>query len=212
MRRRLACLLAALSIAAATAGDPTLLAQTVGPLRVVLLVDSSSTMSSMLIEFRAGLAAFVDTMPESAEVALISTGGQLRIRVPPGSDRERLRKAVATFASDGGANSFLDTLLESDRRFMKPAFGRRQVFVVLTTDEPSRSDPPVEEYNAFMRDFRSRGGRAYGVIVGRNAMGIASEILQNLTRNTGGMTRSVVVPNAVPELMREVGVEVAVGR
>ena len=46
----------------------------------------------------------------------------------------RLRKAAAGFASDGGANSFLDTLLESDKRFLKAGGECRPVFVVVSTD------------------------------------------------------------------------------
>ena len=78
------------------------------PARIVLLVDSSSAMSPMLTHFRAALQAFLDAVPAQHEIALISTGGQLRIRVPPTTDRERLHNAVASFASEGGANAFLD--------------------------------------------------------------------------------------------------------
>ena len=65
-------------------------------------------MSPMLTHFRAALQAFLDAVPAQHEIALISTGGQLRIRVPPTTDRERLHNAVASFASEGGANAFLD--------------------------------------------------------------------------------------------------------
>src|SRR6478735_1248760 len=83
------------------------------PIRVVLLVDSSTNMSTMITNFRAGLTAFLEAIPDDVEVALISTGGQLRVRVPPTTDRQRLLEAAGRFASDGGANSLLDTLLES---------------------------------------------------------------------------------------------------
>ena len=107
------------------------------PIRVVLLVDSSTNMSTMLTNFRAGLTAFVEAIPDDVEVAFISTGGQLRVRVPPTTDRQRLLDAAGRFASDGGANSFLETLLESDARFLRPMHDRRPIFVVLTTDQPA---------------------------------------------------------------------------
>ena len=126
--RRLSRLCAGALLALGLAGALVLPLHAADPLRVVLLVDSSTSMSAMLTEFRSGIGTFIQELPEDVEVALISTGGQLRIRVPPTSDRKKLLDAAARFASDGGANSLLDTLLESDRRFLKPASDRRPLF------------------------------------------------------------------------------------
>jgi hypothetical protein len=73
------------------------------PMRVVLLVDSSSAVSPLLNNFRAGLTAFLDTFSGDHELALITTGAQIGVRVPPTSDRAKLRAAVASFAAQGGA-------------------------------------------------------------------------------------------------------------
>ena len=81
---------------------------------LVLLVDSSWAIPQMLNHFRAGLNAFFDTLPPEHEVVFITTGGQTRIRVPPTTDRAALKTAAGRFAADSGANSFLETLLESD--------------------------------------------------------------------------------------------------
>jgi hypothetical protein len=179
------------------------------PLRVVLLVDSSTTMSTMLTEFRAGLHAFFDLVPADVEIALISTGGQLRIRVPPTIDRQRLHDAASRFASDGGANSLLDTLLESDRRFLKSAPNRRPIFVVVSTDPPSRGDPPIYEFNAFVRDFVMRRGRAHAIVIRGYQVGFATEILENLTLNTDGVFKVLAIGNSLPERMREIAEQVA---
>ena len=95
------------------------------PMRVVLLVDSSAAVPQMLNHFRAGLNAFFDALPPEHEVVFITTGGQTRIRVQPTTDRAALKTAAARFASDGGQNSFLDTLLECDRRFLRPVCSGR---------------------------------------------------------------------------------------
>lgn len=205
MRRSLCFVFVLVLIATALAPSPRAQQPPPTPLHIVLIVDSSTAMATMLNEFRAGLAAFVETLPEDAEVAFISTGGQLRIRVPPGTDRARLNKAVAGFAQDGGANSFLDTLLEADKRFMKPATGRRQVFVVLTTDSTSRSELPIDRYNTFMNDFRRRGGRAHAVVIRTGQMGTPSEILGNLTQNTGGSLKIVAIATGLKDSMKALG-------
>ncbi len=176
----------------------------IGRLRIVLLVDSSGAVAPLLTHFRAGIGAFLDTLPIDQEIAIISTGGQLRIRVPPTTDRDKLRKVADSFASDGGANSFLETMLEADTRFMKTAPERRPVFVVVTTDSGSASaGVRIDAYNKFMRDFMQRGGRAHGIVVlGRVNSGATTDIVMNLTSNTGGFYDSLVVANSLPDRMK----------
>jgi hypothetical protein len=177
------------------------------PLRIVLLVDSSSEVSSMINPFRAGLKAFLDGMPEGSEVAFITTGGQIRVRTQPTSDMDRLQIAIGTFAQDGGANSFLDTLMESDQRFLKKATDRQPVFVILTTDNgAARGEPRIDDYNKFMNDFLQRRGHAYGVVVhtGGGGMSATSDIIHNLTSNTSGTYEAINVPTAVPDKMKAI--------
>ena len=211
MTRILRRLLAAAGLVTiAVAGASAAAAPAIGPLRIVLLVDSSSAVSSQLTSFRAGLAAFLDALPGDPEIAFITTGGQMRIRVPPTSDRAKLRSAAAGFASDGGANSLLETLLESDQRFLKNTPDRRPTFVILTTDNnSSRGDERIDAYNLFMKDFVQRSGRAHAIVVRGINSGTTTEILTNLTGNTGGFYDALAVPNALPERMRALAEMVA---
>jgi hypothetical protein len=167
------------------------------PMRIVLLVDSSSAISQMLNHFRAGLNTFFDTLPPEHEVVFITTGGQIRIRVQPTTDRAALKTAAGRFASDSGPNSFVETLLESDRRFLRPV-PQWPVFVLLTTDNgDSRVAPRIEEYNSFMQSFLQRGGSAHGIIIkGANSAHIA-DISENLIQNTGGIHNVVNLSTAV---------------
>jgi hypothetical protein len=138
-------------------------------MRIVLLVDSSATITPMITDFRAGLAAFLDTLPGDPEIAVISTGSQMRVRVQPTTDRVKLRAAASSFSSDGGGNSLLDSLLEADQRLLKNV-ERRSVFVILTSDgggvgtvTPARIN--VSQTSA-VDDFIARSGRAHAVVVG----------------------------------------------
>jgi hypothetical protein len=206
--RRVAGLIAILLLA-----TPVLFAQYrgPGPVRIVLLVDSSTGVSQMVPQFRAGLNAFLDVLPGDPEIALISTGGQIRIRVPPTRDREQLHKAANSFASDGGANSFLDTMLEADKRFLKTAGDRRPVFVILMTDGSStRGDARVDVYNRWMTDFLHRGGRAHGIVVRGVNSGLTTDLLMNITENTGGFFDSLNLANPLAERMKALAMLVAV--
>jgi hypothetical protein len=174
-----------------------------GIMRIVLLVDSSSAVSAMLTQFRAALKDFLDTLPGEPEIVFITTGGQLRIRVPPTSDREKLHEAARSFSPDGGGNSFLETMLEADRRFLKSAADRRPVFVILTTDNGANfGDVRVDRYNRFADDFVSRGGRAHAIVVRSVNSGITTQIAENLVNGTGGFYDVVQIATAVPKLMK----------
>src|SRR4026208_2405664 len=65
-----------------------------GPMRIVLLVDSSTPVGPMLNNFRTALNAFIDELPEEEEVVFVSSGGQIRVRTQPGTDRVKLRAEV----------------------------------------------------------------------------------------------------------------------
>ena len=174
-----------------------------GRSRIVLIVDSSSAVASMLTHFRAGLNSFLDALPGEPEIAIISTGGQLRIRVAPTTDRTKLRAVADGFSSDGGGNSFLDTLLEADRRFLKSAADRRSIVVILTTDSGAAvAEVRVDAYNKFANDFQTRGGRAHAIVVRGVNSGMTTQIAENLTRNTGGYYDVVGIANALPKLMK----------
>jgi hypothetical protein len=176
------------------------------PARIVLLVDSSGSIAPWVNQFRAGLNAFLDTLPEGDdEIALISTGGQLRVRVPPTTDRARLRAAVAGFASDSGANAFLDSLLESDQRFLKPAPDLWSVIVILTTDAgQARRDQNVDAYNRFARDFVGRRASAHAVVLRGLNTGLITDFSENLVHNTQGVFETMTLATSLPEKMRQI--------
>jgi hypothetical protein len=175
------------------------------PLRIVLMVDSSTPVAPMLNGFRTALLAFTDELPEIEEVVFVSSGGQIRVRTQPGSSRDTLRAEIGRFASEGGANAFLDTMLEADKRFLKTAPGQWPAFVIVTTDNGETTrEPNVKDYNIFMNDFLSRGGTAHAVIVQGRRTGSTTDIVTNLVDNTGGLRATIVTDHSLPARLRDI--------
>ena len=175
------------------------------PMRIVLLVDSSSITSPMMNNFRQALNLFVDTLAPEHEIAFISSGGQIRVRTPPSADRGKLRAEISRFASEGGANAFLETLIEADQRFLKPLKGPWPVFVIVTTDfGESRREPDLVRYNRFMNDFLGRGGVAHAVVMSGRQIGHVTDLAQNLVQNTNGTYQSIVVDSALHDKLKAV--------
>jgi hypothetical protein len=185
------------------------------PMRIVLLVDTSSLTAPIINHFRSGLAAFVEAVPGTPEIGLVTMGGPIRIRVQPMADRAKLAGVVQGLAPDGGGNTFADTLFETDRRLLwpKPANNAWPVLVVLMTDsgQDARS-LDVDEFNRFVDDFVARGGSAHALVVRETTFGPLSEIAQNLAGNAGGIYEPIAASTAVADHMRSIGDRVAADR
>lgn len=175
------------------------------PMRIVLMVDSSTAVAPMMNTFRIALNAFVNELPESEEVVFISSGGQLRVRSTSDGSRDQLRAEIARFASEGGANAFYDTMLEADQRFLKTAPGQWPAFVFVTSDNGEATrEINVDEYNKFMNDFLARGGAAHAVILQGKRNGLVTDILTNLVDNTGGLRTTIITDTSLPDRLRDI--------
>lgn len=179
------------------------------PMRIVLMVDSSTQVGPMINNFRTALTAFADALPESEEVVFVSSGGQIRVRSQAKDDRAKLRAEIARFASEGGANAFVDTMLEADKRFLRTP-GQWPAFVFVTTDNGEGTrEPNVDEYNKFMNDFLTRGGAAHGVILAGKRIGFVTDIVTNLVDNVGGLRTTIVTDTSLPARLREIAERLA---
>jgi hypothetical protein len=164
----------------------------------------------MMMMFRNALDAFVDALPPEHEVSFISSGGQIRVRTEPSTDRAALKKQIGLLGSEGGANAFLETLMEADQRFLKPASGKWPVFVILTTDiGEARREPDIPRYNRFMNDFLGRGGSAHAIIMQGKQFGPITDITQNFVQNLGGMYLSLIVDSGLPGRMQTIAERLA---
>jgi hypothetical protein len=174
-----------------------------GPMRIALVVDSSGAMAPLLNNLRAGLTTFLNELPGEHEITLISTGGQIRIRQPVTTDRRKLKTAVSVFASDGGANSLIETMIEVDRRFLNGAPGQWPVLVIVTTDNGATAwEPNHDRFNRFVRGFLERGGAAHAIVLHGRPGGVTTEFVMNVVENTGGFYESMAIANVLPDKMK----------
>jgi hypothetical protein len=182
------------------------------PLRIVLMVDSSTAIAPMVSTVKKGLTAFVETLSPGHEIAFISSGGQIRVRARPGDTRARLYAEIGRFSSEGGANAFLDTLLEADTRFLKPVPAQWPVVVIVTTDNgDTNREPDVATYNKFMNDFVARGGAAHAIILIGKRSGPVTDLVSNLVDNAGGFRQTVNTENSLPERLTEIAERLDIG-
>jgi len=178
-----------------------------GPMRILLLVDSSGTIVPMLTDFRRALHEFADALPDGHEVAFVSASGQLRVRTEPTADRDTLHKAISLFASDGGANVLIDALFEADSRLLRTAPDRWPVIVLVTTDSGAqRRSALFDQFDAFANNLVVlRAGTVHGVVIrGRTPSGLNTEIARNLTQATGGIFEQIAISNSLHDHLRKI--------
>jgi hypothetical protein len=137
------------------------------PMRIVLLVDSSTPVGPMLNNFRTALNAFIDELPEEEEIAFVSSGGQIRVRSQPGTDRVKLRTEVGALCGRGRGQCVSRHDARGRQTIPENRCGPANGRVRDRHDRPGRNtrEPNIKDYNNFMQDFLARGGAAHAVII-----------------------------------------------
>jgi len=183
------------------------------PLRVLFLVDTSDAVSRIPNQLRAAMQAFIDGVPPEDEIALVTMGRQLRIRVQPTLDRKKLSDVARSIFADGGGTVLLDSLVEANDRVLMRAENRASAIVILTTDGAETSTAVREEgFNKLVEILVGRGTVVHAVMLentGVNSVqqpsasaGTQSVAALNLTGNTGGNLETVAAATALADKMK----------
>jgi Mg-chelatase subunit ChlD len=177
------------------------------PMRIALMLDTSAGTAPELNHMRSAAAAFLDALPPNDEVILITTGRQVRVRLPPTTDREQLKHTAAGLFNDGGTTVLMDGLLEIDERFFRKAEDRWPVYVIFTSDGTEGSAGGREnEFTRWALLLGQRGISAHALVLktpkGRGlpeSNGLPQIVAENLTQNTGGdydvMNSTAILPD-----------------
>ena len=181
------------------------------PMRIALFLDTSDAAAPALTHLRAGAIAFLDALPPEDEVLLVTTGRQARVRVPPTTDRAKLKKEAGGLFGDGAGTVLMDGLMEIDDRFFKKADDRWPVFVIFTSDGTESSAGAREkEFNKWNLAIGARGVTVHAFVFKTGKGGAMPEVVaNNLTRNTGGRYDVMNTTNALSEKMKALAEQLA---
>jgi hypothetical protein len=182
------------------------------PMRIALILDTSDAAGPALNHMRAGAVAFLDALPPEDEVILITTGRQMRVRVPPSTDRKKLKDTAAGLFSDGAGTVLMDGLLEIDDRFYKKgADDKWPVFVIFTSDGTEASAGAREkEFQKWALALAPRGITSHALVFKTpKGSGMPEIVAENLSQNTGGRFEVMNTTTALPEKMKALGEQLA---
>src|SRR3954470_9483857 len=181
------------------------------PMRIALMLDTSDAAAPALMHMRAGAAAFLDALPPEDEVILITTGRQMRVRVPPSTDRKKLKETAAGLFTDGSGTVLMDGLLEIDDRFFKKAEDRWPVVVIFTSDGTESSTGSREkEFTKWSPQLAARGITVHAFVLKTpKGSGMPEIVAENLTNNSGGRYDVMNTTTALPDKMKALAEQLA---
>jgi hypothetical protein len=174
------------------------------PMRVALLIDTSAGTASAIVQIRAAVSAFLDALPPEHEVVLVTTGRHTQVRVPPTTDRSKLKGSISGLLPDSGPTALMDALTEVDSRFMRKAADCWPVFVVVTGDGSENSkDIDEQGFNRWLTDIARRGVSANAVVL-KTGNGLPEAIASAIVNATHGhyavMSNGAGMPEAMTKL------------
>jgi hypothetical protein len=170
-------------------------------MRIAVLVDTSAATTSAIVQIRTAVSAFVDALPPESEMILVTTGRRGQVRVPPTTDKAKLKGSASGMLSENGPTALMDTLVDVDERFMRKAGERWPVFVILTADGNDASKVDEQEFNRWITDMTRRGVSANAIVLKASTLGVTGSVATVLTRNTHGHYASMGMTSGIPEAM-----------
>ena len=180
------------------------------PMRIALLVDTSAATASAIVQIRAAVVAFLDALPPEHEVLLVTTGRRTQVRVPPTTDRTKLKGNVSGLLPELGPTALLDSLAAVDGRFMRKAGDRWPVFVILTADGSENShDLDQKGFNQWVDEIVRRGVSVNAILLKTSANGVPESIASGLAQVTHGHYASMGIAGNIAEAMTRLARQVA---
>jgi hypothetical protein len=176
------------------------------PLRIVLLVDDSKSMSSSLADVRGGLLKFFDAIPAPHEIAFVTLGNSPIVRQAPTSERDVLR-GLAQKMSANGALMLLGAVSEMYGRFVATAQDRWPMMVIVANDSDDASRGVTDEqFIKVVKDMQATDAVVHAVMLSPSGKGSGQsvQIARSLTRATGGTYESISASSALADKLAAV--------
>jgi hypothetical protein len=178
---------------------------TAGPMRVVLMIDTSDGIGDAIPQIRDAVAAFADALPPEHELMLVATGRHTAVRVPPTTDRQKVKDSARGLTADHGPTPLIDSLMEIDQRFIRKAADRWGAFVVVTGDGAESSiRTDDKEFNEWLTSVSTRRVSIDSIVLDYHANGMPEVIANAAARASGGHVENTTMAGSLPEKLKAI--------
>ena len=181
------------------------------PMRIAIVVDNSQTFLDDTPQIRRALQQFVNAIPPNHELMLVTTGGQMNIRVQPTRDYLEILEATQEITRMRQAgNAMLGSVQEIYERYMRRAERRYPMIVILSGDGNDTSQRITDkEVNVLLSGLRKTGVLVNAVMLTSSGVGLVRSIVLEMVKRTGGAHESVIIATALSGRMKVMAGRVA---
>ena len=180
------------------------------PLQIALLIDDSQAATSMLQPLREGITAFIGTLHDKAEIALITFGERPTTVVEYTSNLELLKKGVGRVFPRSAAGPYLLDAIVDASRGLERRKAARPVIVAVTVEGIEFSNL---HYQPVLEALDRSGAVFHALAIGSPADSQSDEmrnrnmVLAEGPRRTGGRREQILADSGLPETLRKLADE-----
>jgi hypothetical protein len=168
------------------------------PMRIVILVDNSQIPVIDPLPFvRRGLQQFLNALPPNHELMLVTTGGQMNIRVEPTRDYLAvMQSAGAIQLMRTSGNALIGSVQEVYERYVRGVERRYPMLVIIATDGPDMSQRVTNErVNALLQQLTKSGVRVNAVLMSpTGSTSMAGNLVRSFTLEMIKRTKGAFEP------------------
>jgi hypothetical protein len=173
-------------------------------MRIAIFVDNSQTPLEPLPQIRRGLQQFVNALPPNHELMLVTTGGQMNIRVQPTRDYLEIQEAIGEiyFIRQAG-NALVGSVQEVYDRYLRTVERRFPMIVIVSTDGPDYSQRVTDKTaNELLNGLTRTGVLVNAVLLTSTGTSLIRNITLEMIKRTGGAYESATIASALPARMK----------
>ena len=179
------------------------------PMRIALLVDNR-VLFNALNPLRAGLRAFVDSLPPLHEVSLFTIGGHIHRRTGFTADRRVLKDAadlIFPVLNAGQGDEQGVVVLDGIRETWERRFAGAEPFpvfvLVLSEGVEGSGHYGRQKLDDLVAELSHGGVTVHTVLFGRSELGRtgASQLALYLTSVLGGVYETALLPSGLPRML-----------
>jgi hypothetical protein len=174
------------------------------PMRIAILVDNSATSSDALPQIRRGLQQLVNALPPNHELMLVTTGGQMTIRVQPTRDYMEIQEAVGEInRMPSGGNAMIGSVQEIYERYLRTVERRYPMLVIVTADAFDSSQRVTDKsVNEMLNGLTKTGVLVNAVLLTSTGTSLIRSVTLEMIKRTRGAYESATIATALPGRMK----------
>ena len=181
------------------------------PLTISLLIDDSQAAQPAIQYYRDGLTGFIDALDGKAEIALATIGERPTSVVDYTQSAVALKKGVTRIFSRQGSGAYLlDAIVEVSRGLQKRESARPVIVAITLEDGPEFS---TRYHEPVLEELQKSGATLHVLAVGTPSSSLDDEmrnrnmVIAEGTSRTGGRREQVLALMAIPEVLKQLAVE-----